>query len=270
MSDVASTRIGPVRPPVTMMARVWQTILDRGLGTMSLLGGLVAWEAVGWIFGAAWLPPFSGVIRALIDLTLEGRILVNLMNSLRSLFVGFSIALGGGLVVGALMGRYRYVYQALDPYVYALFVSPTMIFIPVFFAIFGLAGGTRIAIIVVYGIFVIIINTATALRTVDTSLIEMARSYGASERQLFLRVLIPASLPLVFAGIQLGMGRSVKGMINGEMFIALVGLGALSQRFGGRFEAESAMAIALVILLVALVFNMVVRMVDRRLTYWTE
>lgn len=268
--DVVESGVRPLQPPASAFSRLIDAVVERGLGTVSLLGGLLAWEAAGWLFGAAWLPPFSDVLRALWDLITAGDIVGNLTNSLKSLFVGFTIALVVGLFVGALMGRYRYVHLALDPYVYAIFVSPTLIFVPIFFAIFGLAGGTRIAIIVVYGLFVIIINTSTAIRTVDSSLIEMARSYGAKERQLFFGVLVPASLPLVFAGIQLGMGRAVKGMINGEMFIALVGLGALAQRFGGRFEAASAMAIALLVLIVALVFNLVVRALDRRFTFWTD
>lgn len=244
--------------------------IDRYLGTTSLFGGLVLWEAAGRLFQAAWLPPFSDVVRALIELVRGGDILGNLANSLVNLAIGFAIALVVGLSVGGLMGRYKIIDQALDVYVYALFVAPTMIFVPIFFAIFGLSGGTLIAIIVVYGVFVIIINTATAIRSVDSSLVEMARSYGARERQIFFRILVPASLPLIFAGIQLGMGRSVKGMINGEMFIALVGLGALAQRFGGRFDAASSLAIALVILIVALVLNRLVRLLDNRLTFWVD
>jgi NitT/TauT family transport system permease protein len=254
------------------LRRMVTKLIDVGLGTMSLLGGLAIWEAVGRIFDAPWLPPFSGVITALFNIATDEdlRLFSLLLDSLQNLLVGFAIALVAGLFVGALMGRYRLIHEALDPYVYALFVSPTMIFIPIFFAIFGIGGPTRITIIVIYGVFVIIINTATAVRDVDPSLVEMARSYGAKETAIFFGILVPASLPLVFAGVQLGMGRAVKGMINGELFLTLVGLGALSRRFGGRFEADSAMAVALVVLIIALVFNWIVRLLDNRMTHWTD
>lgn len=241
---------------------------DRWLGVVSLLTGLVLWELCGRALDAPWLPPFSAVIAALIDLIDRGLLLESLMDSLVSLAVGFGIALVIGLVIGTLMGRFRLVREALDGYVYALFVSPTMIFVPIFFAIFGLTNGTRIAVIVVYVVFVIIINTSTAIQDVDASLAEMARSYGADGRQVLFRVVVPAALPLVFAGIQLGIGRAVKGMINGEMFIALVGLGALSRRFGGRFDADSTYAIVLVVLVLALILNRMVRLLDRRFTRW--
>ncbi|MBM4298785.1 MAG: ABC transporter permease subunit, partial [Deltaproteobacteria bacterium] len=134
----------------------------------------------------------------------------------------------------------------------------------------GLSDASRIAIIVVYAAFVIVINTATAVRTVDPSLVEMARSFGCRERQIFSRILLPAALPLVFAGIRLGMGRAVKGMINGEMLIAFVGLGALAQKYGAQFDAAKVFAIAMVVLIIGLVSNALVQFFEHRLTRWAN
>jgi NitT/TauT family transport system permease protein len=237
---------------------------------LALITGAVAWEAFGWLLSMPWLPPFSQVIASLIQFIQSGVILANVAVSLQGLIIGFAISLIVGLVVGALMGRYRRVEQALDIYVYTLFISPSMVFAPIFFAIFGLSDAVRIAVIVVYSVFVIMINTATAIRTVDPSLVEMARSFGCNERQIFLKILLPSSLPLVFAGIRLGMGRAVKGMINGEMFIALVGLGALSQRYGSQFDSSKVFALAMVILVIALAGNWIVQVFENKLTSWVE
>jgi NitT/TauT family transport system permease protein len=248
--------------------RRMNTALDRSIGVLSVVAGMAIWEVAGRALDVAWLPPFTAVIGALFDLIDSGQLQEALKDSLTNLGIGFGIALVIGLVVGALMGRYRLVHEALHGYVYALFVSPTMIFVPIFFALFGLTNGTRIAVIVVYAVFVMIINTSTAFRDVDRSLEEMARSYGAKEHDIIFRVIAPASIPLVMAGIQLGVGRAVKGMINGEMFIALVGLGALSRRYGGRFDADAVFAIVLVVLLLALALHRIVRLLDRRFTRW--
>lgn len=250
------------------------SLLRRGtysnLEVISLLAGVLMWEAAGWLLGFPWLPPFSTVVIKLFELFQTDRLLDHIINSLTNLAIAVGLSLGIGLPVGALMGRFKRVDQALSVYVYAFFVAPAIVFVPVFFAIFGLAGGTIIAVVFMYTVFVVIINTRTAVTGVDRSLTEMARSYGASEASIFFHVVVPASLPLVFAGIQLGIGRAVKGMINGEMFIALVGLGAISQRFSGRFEAEGALAIALVILVVAVVLNFLVRFLDTRINRWTS
>lgn len=253
-----------------MPSVLWRRVQNNGTEALALLGGAALWEVLGWGLGLPWLPPFSSVMVALVQFIDSGVILSNMVVSLQGLVIGFSISLVVGLVVGALMGRYRRVEKALDIYVYALFVAPSIIFAPIFFAIFGLSDAVRIAVIIVYSVFVIIINTATAIRTVDPALLEMARSFGCRERQIFLRILFPASLPLVFAGIRLGMGRAVKGMINGEMVIAFFGLGALAQRYGSQFEASKVFAIAMVVLIIALVANWIVQAVDNKLTRWAD
>jgi len=235
---------------------------------LALLAGAALWEILGWSLGLQWLPPFSKVMEALAQFVRSGVILANVGSSLQGLIVGFGLSLILGLFLGSLMGRYRYIEKALDIYVHALFVCPSIVLAPIFFAIFGLSDAARIAIILSYSMFVIVINTATAIRTVDPSLVEMARSFGCREAQIFMRILLPASLPLVFAGIRLGVGRAVKGMINGEMLIAFVGLGALAQRYGAQFDAAKVFAIAMVVLIIGLVSNALVQMLDKRLMRW--
>ena len=228
------------------------------------------WQLIGSLLRIPWLPPFSKVIVALVELTRSGEILANLLVSLRTLAMGFAISLVVGLVVGVMMGLYRRVDQAIGIYVNALLFTPHLVFAPIFFAIFHLSDWTRIAVIVKYTVFVIIINTATAIRSADPSLLEMARSFGATKRQIFSRVLLPASMVILFAGIRLGMGRAVKGMINGEMFIAFVGLGGVVQKYGSQFDASKVLAITLVILTVALVMGGLVQTADRRMTRWAD
>ncbi|MBI4492067.1 MAG: ABC transporter permease subunit [Chloroflexi bacterium] len=249
---------------------LWRPLRGSAMQGLALLGGVVLWEAFGWLLALPWLPPFSKVVAALGQLIQSGEILGNLAVSLRTLVVGFSLSLVVGLVVGALMGRYRRVEQAIGIYVNALLFTPSLVFAPIFFAFFHLSDWTRIAVIVKYVVFILIINTATAIRTTDPALVEMARSFGATERQIFLRILLPASLLIAFAGIRLGVGRAVKGMITGEMFIAFVGLGGVVQKYGSQFDASRVLAISLVILVVALVLGTAVQALDRRLTRWAD
>jgi ABC-type nitrate/sulfonate/bicarbonate transport system permease component len=135
---------------------------DNAPEVFALLTGAALWEILGWSLGLQWLPPFSKVMEALAQFVVSGVIVANLGSSLQGLIIGFSLALIFGLLLGSLMGRYRHVEKALDIYVHALFVCPSIVFAPIFFAIFGLSDAARIAIIVVYSMFVIVINTATA------------------------------------------------------------------------------------------------------------
>jgi NitT/TauT family transport system permease protein len=237
---------------------------------LSLLAGGLAWEVVGRTLDLVWIPPLSVVLTEFAALLGDAKVRDDIASSLGGLALGFSISLVAGLTLGALMGRFRTVETALDVYVNALLGAPTIIFIPVFFAIFGISQWTRIAVIVVYSVFVIIVNTMTGIKTVDPALVEMAQSFGASERLIIRKVLLPGSLPLVMAGIRLGLGRAVKGMINGEMIITFVGLGALAALYGSQFDMAKVFAVSVIVLVLALAGNWIVQAVDRRLVTWTE
>jgi NitT/TauT family transport system permease protein len=268
---IAEQAIGPgrIRHQAGPRSIQWLTH-GYAIYSLSLAGGIVLWEALGWLLALPWLPPFSKVMVALTELIQSGEILANLVISLRSLAIGFTISLVVGFMVGIMMGLSRRVDQAIGIYVNALLFTPHLVFAPLFFALFQLSDWTRIAVIIKYTVFIIIINTATAIRTADPALVEMARSFGASKRQTFCRILLPASVVVLFAGMRLGMGRAVKGMINGEMFIAFVGLGGVVQKYGSQFDASRVLAITLVILVVAVVMGGLVQTVDRRMTRWAD
>lgn len=268
MSSIADT------PRYTPKARLdLKGLLPRGdwyIPIAAALFGAAVWEIAGRILQSDDLPPFSQVASALWKLTSQGLIIANLLASLKSLGIGFGFSLVTGIPIGGLMGRYRKMEWALDIHVSWLLISPSIVFAPIFFTIFGLSDMTRIAVVVLYAWPIVTYNTFMAFRHVDPELIEMAKSFGASEAKIFFRVLGPASLPLTMAGLRLGMGRAVKGMINGELFVALVGLGALAEKFGNAFDAPDVLAIVLVVVIVAIFMTELVQWMDRRVTYWAN
>lgn len=236
----------------------------------ALLIGFAVWELAGRTLHFSFLPPFSNVLRAAADLIASGQILGFLAASLVSLAIGFALAGSLGVILGVLMGYYRRVEYVMEPYVYAFFTAPKLIFVPILYALFGVGRDTQVAIVFLSSFFVIVINTMGGIRHVDATYVEMARSFGASERQLFWKVLLPGALPLTMAGLRLGIGRAVKGMISGEMFIAVFGLGALLRKYGGRFDSEKVFAILLVVIGVALLCSFVAHTIERRVIAWTD
>jgi NitT/TauT family transport system permease protein len=247
-----------------------------GAGFIALVAGALVWELLGRVWNVSFFPPLSEVLVRLVQLTApngdisRGVILNNLVQSIINLGIGFGISVVFGVLIGAVMGAYQKVGDALDVYVYALLTAPSLVFAPIFFAAFGARAirETTIAVIVMYTIFIIIVNTAAAIRSVPPSLIEMGRSFGANDRKMFWRIILPSALPLIFAGLRLGSGRAVKGMINGEMFIAVTGLGYVVINQGKRFDAAGVLAVLLVIVIVSLFAVKAVQLVDRRMTSW--
>lgn len=262
---ITAVKAASPHPPRFVMARLLSGV---GPGVLGLLTGAIAWEIVARIWQVAFFPPLTAVVVRLVEFIERGLILGALLNSLTNLAIGFAISAVVGIVIGTLMGAYRKVEMALDVYVYALLTAPSLVFAPIFFAIFGLGRASIIGVIVIYSMFIIIVNTVAAIRSVPVALVEMGRSYCASDRQLFVKVVMPAALPMIFAGLRLGMGRAVKGTINGEMFIAIVGLGAVVESAGNRFDAAGVFAVLLVIIIVALIAVKAIQLIDARMTSW--
>lgn len=241
---------------------------ERLVGPLSLLVGAVLWEITGRALDVSVFPPLSAVLVRLVEMLRVGTIYGFLASSLINLAIGFAVSLAIGLGVGALMGLYRRVDMALDIYVRAMLTAPSLVFAPIFFALFGLNRITIIGVIVLYSTFIIIINTSEAVKGAPRGLVEMARCYGANDRFVLRRVVLPAATPLIMAGVRLGAGRAVKGMINGEMFIAIVGLGGMVMTAGRNFDAETVLAVMTLVVIVAFGAVWLVERVDRRLTSW--
>jgi NitT/TauT family transport system permease protein len=250
--------------------RLWQGLGSTGaLAVLSLLAGVVVWELLGRILNLMYLPPASRVCARLWQLIVTGEVLGDLGGSLSNLVVGYAIAAVAGVAVGVAMARVRWLEQALDPYVYAFLTAPTVVFVPIYFAIFGLSPWAIVALIVQYSVFIVIVNTVTAVQSVDVELIEMARVFGAhSELVITRKVLLRAALPLISSGLRLGLGRAIKGMINGEILIAVVGLGGLSSSFGRAYDPEGVLAVLLLVIIVALVLDRAALLLDNRVNAW--
>ncbi len=234
----------------------------------SILTLVIVWETLGRSLQTILIPPLSQVASAWFRLIENGGLLENLMVSLGTLAVGFLLALILGVFIGFLMGRFEEVEHFLDLYMNALMASPTIAFIPVLILWFGLGVQSRIAVVFLFSFFVIAINTMTGVKCVDPTLLEMARSFGAKGKALSLKVILPAALPMIMAGVRLGMGRAVKGMVTGEVLLALTGVGAMIMQYGSAFATDALYAIILTILVVALISMKLVQAVDRRLTGW--
>lgn len=236
----------------------------------AILVGVVGWELLGRLLRFPFFPPLSAVLGAWWEIYQTGELIAELTISLRSLAVGYGLAVVAGLSIGMLMGRYRTIESFLDPFIDINLSTPTLTYIPVLFALFGVGDITRYTIVFMYAFFIIVVNTVAGIRGVDHDLMEMARSFGASEGELFRKIMLPDALPLIMAGLRIGMTRAVKGMINGELFIALVGLGARLRTYGGQFNVEKVLALLITIIVVALITTAVVQLIDRRLTFWAE
>jgi NitT/TauT family transport system permease protein len=244
-----------------MSSRLGTTVIS--VATLAVL-----WEIVGRIADSILIPPLSKIGGAWLRLLVSGKLLDNLIMSLGTLFVGFFLAVLVGVLLGVLMGRFREVEHFFDLYINALMSAPATAFVPVLILWFGLGVESRIAVVFLFSFFVIVINTLTGIKQVERTFVEMARSFGARETDVFFKIMLPAALPAIMAGLSLGMGRAVKGMVTAEMLLTLTGIGAMIMQYGSAFATDALFAVILTILILAMVMMKLVQLVDRRLTGW--
>ena len=238
------------------------------LRLLSLITLAASWEIAGRTGNARLLPPVSKVMSAWFDLLLTGQLFQALGVSLQALTLGFILSVLFGVPLGLLMGRYRRLESFLDIYMTALLTVPMISFIPFLVIAFGLGLHSRVWIVFLFAFVIIAINTTAGVRNVDPTLTEMAKSFGAKESELFMKVILPAALPMIMAGIRLGMGRAVLGMVTSEMILAVVGFGAMLMTFGASFNSPALFATILTIVLLAVALLALIQYLDRRLTPW--
>src|SRR5919106_3519201 len=239
-----------------------------GTNMLSILSLAVLWELAGRTLDSTLIPPLSQIGAAWWKLLSSGKLLSNLTMSLATLAAGFFLAVLIGIVIGLLMGRFREVEHFLDLYINALMSAPATAFVPVLILWFGLGVGSRVAVVFIFAFFVIVINTLTGVKQVERTFVEMALSFGARERDVFFKIILPAATPAIMAGIRLGMGRAVKGMVTGEMLLTLTGIGAMIMQYGSAFATDALFAVILTILVLAMITMKLVQLIDRRLTGW--
>lgn len=218
---------------------------------LSLLVLAAVWEIAGRSADLLTLPPLSKVLAAFWRLWASGDVTAPLLDSTLALIYGLAISLVFGSLIGIGMGLSRFVEVALGPYVKAGLSAPLIAFVPVFLMIFGIGPATRIATVVAFSIFIVATNAATAMRASDARMVEMAYSFGASRWTIFRDVRLPAGAPYFLAGLRLGVARGVKGLINGEVLIAIIGLGGLVKKYGTVFSMDQLYAVILLIVLYA-------------------
>ena len=236
----------------------------------SVLCFLIAWEFYGRRTDPLLLAYPTAVAWAAIQLIRTGELLRQLLVSLATLGVGFGISVALGVGLGLVMGRSRSAEAALAPHMNALYATPQVALTPLLMMWFGLGFTVKAVIIFLFAFFPILINTASGVKNVSASMVEVGRAYMASERQILLKVVFPAALPFIMAGVRLAVGRAVVGMVVAELFTAITGLGAMLTLYGNLFETAKMFVVIIVLGLLGVALIRATQALESRMARWKE
>lgn len=237
---------------------------------LSLLFWLVLWEIGTRIVGSNMFPPPTIIIATIGEVVQLASFQEALIVTARAFAIGLGLALIVGIPVGALMGRFPSVDKILNVWVNIFISAPLTAVVPALMPLLGIGETTVIATVFLFAVWVIIIDTREGIHSVSPSLVEMARSNGATRWQMFTKILLPAAMPEVLTGIRLGVVRGVKGVIIGQIIIALVGFGGLFDTFLATFQMDRFWALVMIVFGLGFALVQIVGMLEKRMTFYAR
>ena len=249
------------------MKRVSKPLLVKAVTLVIVLGG---WEIAGNYVNPLFLSSPSAIALAFVDLMRSGELPSAVASSLLSFFLGVSLAIAVGISLGVAMGRIRMAEWVLEPYVNALYSTPSIALIPLFILWFGVGLASKVIIIFTLSVFIVVINTFSGVKNLSQSVIDIGAAFAASERQIFWKVVLPAALPFIMTGLRLAVGRAVLAMIVAEFFTAISGLGGMIVKYGNFFETAKMFVPIIVVSLLGVAFVELIKYIERKLAPWKE
>lgn len=245
-----------------------KALLVTCLPALTLVVFLAVWEVVGRASNPILFAPPTRVADAFVELTVSGRLPQALAVTLTSLAVGFVLALVAGLAIGILLGLHPTLARVVEPYIDAIYATPRVVIIPLVILWFGVGFSGRLFIIWIGGVVPIILNTAIGVRNARQDLVEVARAFGATDRQLTRHVILPGAVPYVMGGLRIAAGRLLLGVVIAEIFLDLTGVGGIIQTESAYFRTDNMLVGVLVFAMLGVVMIGAFGLLERRFSAW--
>lgn len=239
-------------------------------GIPLVLAFFAVWEALPrlGVIDPLFLPAFSTTIKTLHDLTVSGKLLLHVLVSLQRSLVGFGLAVLVAVPLGFLMGWYSKFERYTDLLMQTLRNTSTFALLPIFLLLLGLGEASKIAIIFYGASWQLLMNTISGVKSVDPIYIKAAKSMGVSDRDLFRKIILPASIPSIVVGARMGAKISLMVVIAAEMIGAKTGLGFFIQNAQFNFMVPEMYAGILTLAILGLAINYLLVWFEKKATYW--
>lgn len=257
-------------PALATRLNAWLSPLLARYGLV--FGFLALWQissTQGWVNPAVF-PPLDAILAALWGSLSSGALLGDIAISLQRSGIAFAAAVAIGIPLGLVMGQARVIEQALDPLLQFFRQTSALALYPVFILLLGLGESSKVFVIFWATLFPLLLATIGGVKEVDTKLVEMARTYGASRLTIFRRVVLPASVPAIFVGLRLSATTALLLLIAAEMIGANKGIGFQVMNAQYNFQIPLMFAAILLLALLGLLANAVLVLLQRKLCRWSQ
>jgi NitT/TauT family transport system permease protein len=266
MVDVADSNKASAAPAIEPAER--KPLPRWAITLASVVVVLLLWE----IFGRRVNPVFgsypSAIAVAFWELAVSGQLWTALYESLRPFLLGYALAILIGVPLGLLIGGFRVAEGALGIYITAGYAMPLVALVPLLILWLGLGFAVKVAVVFLMALFPICINTWLGVVAVPKTLIEVGKSFVAPETVILRRIVLPATLPYIMAGIRLAVGRAVVAMVIAEFFTTISGLGAVIINSANNFDTATMFVPIIILMIMAIGLNWLIGFVERKVAPW--
>lgn len=240
--------------------------------TIGLILFIALWELApraGWV-NSTYLSPPSTVVTALLALLKSGALFKHLLISLQRALVGMAVAVSFGMIFGLFIGYFKRIEGYLDALFQSFRQMSAFALFPVFILLFGVGELSKTIIIFWASLWPILLNTINGVKNVDKLLVQSAKSMGASQKFIFLRVILPAAAPDIFTGIRLGGSYCVMSLVAAEMIGATSGLGYLILYSQETFNIPEMYAGIVGLAIMGLGINYMLKLIENSFSSWKQ
>jgi len=234
----------------------------------SLLVWFALWEVVGRAGWISLIPPLSDVIGAFGEVTSAAAFGEAVSITLQAFLIGMAMSFVVGIGIGIWMGTSKVVGSVMGMWVNIFESSPLTAVVPALMALLGFGLPTMVVTVFLFSVWVIALDTQVGVERVSPSLVEMGRSFGARRRTLFTSIVLRAALPELLAGIRLGLIRGLKGVVIGQLLIAVVGVGYLFELYSRAFLMAEFWSLLIVLFAFAFAASEVVGYFERKVSFY--
>jgi sulfonate transport system permease protein len=235
-----------------------------------LVGLLSAWQ---FAVSDAALPYFSRptvVLAKLYDLLSHGEIYRHISVTLSEIAIGYAIGAVVGLALGFILGRSRFLSDALQPYIIGLYSIPKIALAPVFIVWLGLGMASKVAVVFLASFFLVFFNTYSGLLAINEELVRLARLMGASWPQTIGRVILPAAAPQIFLGLKTAVPYAVIGAVIGEYIGSSEGLGYYILYASQTYDAPALFSGIIILVVIVFLVNFALNRLEARVIRWRQ
>ena len=221
-----TTRSAAHSPSDGLLRRIGAFLSGKTAGVLLILLLLAAWEfAALWLVDSTSFPRMTTVMQSWYELVVNGDIPSALFVTLQRMLLAYAAAAVVGIVIGLLMGKFRFVHNLLEPLIELLRPIPSPAYIPIAILFLGIGSEMKIVLIFVATLFPIIVNTYAGVTGVNAALVDTGRTFGLSQLQSIRQIVIPAASPLIFAGLRISLAIALILAVISEMVAGNDGAG---------------------------------------------